>query len=135
MANDKLYGINEDKYPVETVSKEQYEQDIANLKIEITNRIGNGHIYYRAWTSQQVKDVATLSSLLSEFPIGSLILFVVNWEGECNEMAGSSGYITITGSSAYAFGCMRHYSKQNYNYIITWTNGLSVATCSGWVAI
>lgn len=109
-------------------------ESIENLQNRLS-AVGNGHIFYRSWTSQQVSDVATLSSLVSEFPVGSLILFTVNWEGNYNGRAGSSGYITIQGESAYAFGCMRHYSKQNYQRAITWIDGLSVAKCSGWVAI
>lgn len=109
---------------------------IANeINSSITNKVGNGHIYYRNWTSQQVLDLDFLSKALAPLPIGSVVLFEVNWHnyqetnGYC---AGSSGHIFIVSGSCCAYGYMRHYSEKVIPYNIRWTDSMTADRCTGW---
>lgn len=106
-----------------------------DIPTKITDTVGNGHIYYRNWTSQQVLDLDFLSKALAPLPIGSVVLFEVNWHnyqetnGYC---AGSSGHIFIVSGSCCAYGYMRHYSNEVIPYNIRWVDSMTADRCSGW---
>lgn len=130
-----LQGPKGDKGDMPDVSNLATKASVEEIDNKLSSKAnGNGNVFYKSITPRQMSSIDEMKSIVRSYPTGSIILFSTSWdEYESFDFAGFTGYIIVTGGSAYAFGFCRSYVDTGWRKAISFVD--SPENCSGWYNI